>query len=182
MPDRPPSPVDDPIREPIREPIRYIERTRAYYGALGYPAYQWASHPDAPFTRPARATTASRLALLTTAAPYQPQLGDQGPGAAYNAAAKFFRVYTTPKAPVPDLRISHLSYDRAHTRADDPNTWLPLERLEAAVAEGQLGGVCERVVGIPTNRSQRVTVEQDAPAALAACRALQADIALLVPT
>lgn len=35
-----------------------------------------------------------RVALITTAAPYQPGKGDQGPGAHYNAAAKFYSVYS----------------------------------------------------------------------------------------
>ena len=91
-------------------------------------------------------------------------------------------MYTVAKQPVPDLRISHLGYDRKHTTAEDPNTWLPVAALESAVAEGRLGALADRLIGVPTNRSQRVTLEQDAPAALDACRSLGADIALLVPT
>jgi hypothetical protein len=33
----------------------------------------------------------TRLAVITTAAAFQPGVGDQGPGARYNAAAKFYR-------------------------------------------------------------------------------------------
>lgn len=162
--------------------IPYIERTRTYYGTLGYPAYHWAEFEDVPFTPPARPVRESRLVLITTAAPFRPELGDQGPGAAYNASAKFFTVYTENVAPAPNLRISHLGYDRKHTTAADPNTWLPIARLTEAVADGALGGLAPRLVGVPTNRSQRITSEQDAPAALDACRQLEADIALLVPS
>ena len=122
------------------------------------------------------------LALVTTAAPYRAELPDQGSGAPYNAAAKFFEVYTTPSVPPPDLRISHLSYDRTHSRAEDSNCWLPLPALQAAVASGTLGAVAREVIGVPTNRSQRVTRDQDAPAALEQCKRLGADVALLVPT
>ena len=162
--------------------IPYIERTRSYYSTLGYPPYHWAEHEDVPFTELKKPLAQSRLALITTAAPFRPELGDQGAGAAYNAAAKFFTVYTTPVNPSPDLRISHLGYDRKHTTAEDPNTWLPLARLDEAVADGRLDSLAEQLIGVPTNRSQRVTSEQDAPAALSACRDQIADIALLVPS
>ena len=124
----------------------------------------------------------SRLALITTAAPYREELGDQGPGAAYNASAKFFRVYTTEVSPTPDLRISHLGYDRKHSTAEDPRSWLPVEQLQTAVSEQRLRDLAERLIGVPTNRSQRVTLEQDAEDALTACIDMRADIALLVPS
>ena len=162
--------------------IGYIERTRNYYGRLGYPAYTWAANDTTPFQPPARPVAESRVALITTAAPCRPDLGDQGAGAPYNAAAKFFEVYTVPADPVPDLRISHLGYDRRHTSAEDPNTWLPVNRLREAVAEGVIGSLADEVIGVPTNRSQRVTREQDAARALQACLRGNADLALLVPS
>ena len=162
--------------------IDYIPRSRAYYGAQGYKPYQWAQFDDVPFTRPRKALAASRLALITTAAPYRPELGDQGPGAAYNAGAKFFEVFTADISPCPDLRISHIGYDRKHCKAEDPNTWLPVAALELARDEGVGGELAEQLIGVPTNRSQRATMENDAPAALAHCQTLAADVALLVPT
>jgi len=162
--------------------IRYMARTREYYATLGYPAYEWAHFADVPFAPLDKPLARSRLVLITTAAPHRPELGDQGPGAAYNAEAKFFAVYTAPIEPVPDLRISHLGYDRKHTTAEDPNTWLPVPALRAAVGEGRVGALADELIGVPTNRSQRVTSEQDAPAALAHCLRLAADAAILVPT
>ena len=68
-------------------PVPYLERTRSYYHALGYGApYEWAHHVDVPFTPLRRPLRESTVALITTAAPYQPDKGDQGPGAPYNAA------------------------------------------------------------------------------------------------
>jgi hypothetical protein len=162
--------------------IPYIERTRTYYSTLGYPPYHWAEYDEVPFTALATPVRESRLALVTTAAPFQMDIGDQGPGAPYNASAKFFQVFTENVDPVPNLRISHLGYDRKHTTAEDPNSWLPIPRLMEAVLDGRLGELAPQLVGVPTNRSQRVTAEQDAPEALAACRELGADIALLVPS
>ena len=162
--------------------IRYMERTRNYYGTLGYPAYQWAAHDQVPFHTPNKPLGESRVALITTASPHQPELGDQGPGAAYNAAAKFFQVYTTPVEPAPDLRISHLGYDRKHTTAADPNTWLPIARLREAQRDGVFAELAPEVIAVPTNRSQRVTCDVDAAAALEHCQRLGVDVALLVPS
>ena len=163
-------------------PIAYIERTRNYYSALGHPAYRWAVNDEVPFTPLRKPLADSRLALITTAAPHRPECGDQGPRAPYNAAAKFFRVYRTAAQPAPDLRISHVSYDRTHTSAADPGTWLPIAALAAAVDGGRLAALAADVIGVPTNRNQRITREQDAPAALTACLDMAADVALLVPT
>ena len=162
--------------------INYLERTKAYYGAQGYKPYQWAHFEQTPFTPLDKPLSQSRLALITTAAPYLPELGDQGPGAAYNAKAKFFDVLTHNVEPPPDLRISHIGYDRKHCAADDPQTWLPIPALLQAVEDGLIGSFAHRVIGLPTNRSQRITTEQDAPKVLETLRTLGADVALLVPT
>ena len=124
----------------------------------------------------------SRVALITTAAPYQPGVGDQGPGAKYNAAAKFYKVYSDSTETIPDLRISHVGYDRKHTTADDPHTWLPLAALQQAVKAGRIGALTPRFHGAPTNRSQRVTTETDAPELLERCREDGAEVAVLVPS
>jgi hypothetical protein len=163
-------------------PIQYIQRTRDYYQALGYGAYRWAHFADVPFTLLGRPLAKARVALITTAAPYQPGVGDQGPGAKYNAAAKFYKVYSDSTDSVPDLRISHVGYDRKHTTAEDPNTWFPLARLHEAVKAGRIGGLMPRFYGAPTNRSQRATMETDAPELLRLCRQDGADVALLVPS
>jgi glycine/sarcosine/betaine reductase selenoprotein B len=164
-------------------PIAYIQRTRDYYLRLGYGnPYRWAHHADVPFTPLAKPLAQSRVALVTTAAPYQPDKGDQGPGARYNAAAKFYAVYSDSTESIPDLRISHVGYDRRHTRADDPHTWFPLQQLQLAVKSGRIGALTPRFHGAPTNRSQRVTTERDAPEILRRCREDGADVAILVPT
>jgi D-proline reductase (dithiol) PrdB len=134
-----------------------------------------------PFQPLGRPLSRCRIALITTAAPYQPDKGDQGPGAPYNAAAKFYRVYSGDDASDPDLRISHVAYDRAHTTAEDSNTWFPLRQLRLQAAAGRIGAVAARFHGAPTNRSQRTTLHQDGPELLARCRADGADAAILVP-
>lgn len=164
-------------------PIPYMQRTRDYYLTLGFGnPYRWAHFVDVPFTPRTTSLAQARVALITTAAPYQPDAGDQGPGARYNAAAKFYKVYSDSTDTVPDLRISHVGYDRVHTTAKDPNTWFPLARLQEAVKAGRIGALTPRFHGAPTNRSHRVTTETDAPELLRRCREDGAQAAILVPT
>jgi len=163
-------------------PIRYMDRTREYYQALGFAPYRWAHFTDAPFA-PLRIPLArARVALITTAAPFQPDAGDQGPRAAYNAAAKFYQVYSAPVDSKPDLRISHVGYDRTNTVPEDLDAYVPLARLHDAVPAGRIGGLTPRFHGAPTNRSHRVTVETDAPELLRRCREDGADAVVLVPS
>src|SRR5438552_18998199 len=76
-------------------PVAYTQRTRAWYLAPGYGnPYVWAHYTDAPFQPLKHPLARSRVALVTTAAPYQPDKGDQGPGAASNAPANSLRVHS----------------------------------------------------------------------------------------
>lgn len=177
------APTTSPVLAPEHDvPIPYMQRTRDYYQALGFPAYRWAHFVETPFT-PLRVPLArTRVGLITTAAPFQPGAGDQGPGAPYNAAAKFYRVYSVSTETVPDVRISHVGYDRRHTTAADLNTYLPLARLAEAAAAGRIGTLAPRLHGAPTNRSQRTTMETDAVELLRRCREDAVDAVVLVPT
>jgi D-proline reductase (dithiol) PrdB len=166
----------------IEEPIRYMQRTRDYYRAIGYDTpYQWAHHDDAPFWRLTKPLAQSRVTLVTTASPFDPAKGDQGSGAAYNSAAKFYQVYAGDTSAEPDLKISHIAYDRKHTTASDSNTWFPLVQLKQLAAEGFIGQIGPHFYGAPTNRSHRVTVDQDAPDILDRCRKDGIDAIVLVP-
>ena len=173
---------EDPTFAPeLDAPIPYMQRIRDYYQALGYGApYRWAHYTEVPFRPLAKHLAECRVALITTAAPYQPGKGDQGPGAPYNAAAKFYRVYSGNAAVDHDLRISHVAIDRAHTTAEDGNTWFPLPELRRCAAAGRMGEVAPRFHGAPTNRSQRATIERDCPELLARCRADGVEAAVLV--
>jgi glycine/betaine/sarcosine/D-proline reductase family selenoprotein B len=163
-------------------PIPYMQRTRAYYAAIGYTTpYRWAHYLVAPFTPMSKPLSQSNVTIVTTAAPYQPDKGDQGPAAPYNGSAKFYQVYSCDTAHDHDLRISHIGYDRTHTTATDSGTWFPLPALRRALAAGRVGAVAARFHGAPTNRSHRVTVETDAPEILARVRGDGADVAVIVP-
>ena len=162
-------------------PIPYVQRTRDYYAALGYGApYVWAHFADVPFTPLRKPLSSCRVTLVTTAAPYQPDKGEQGPGAPYNAAAKFYQVYSGDTSVDHDLRISHLAIDRKHTTAEDPGTYFPLPELRRCAERGRIGSVAPRFHGLPTNRSQRATLDVDCPEVLARCKADDVDAAILV--
>jgi len=165
--------------EPHDVPVSYMQCTSTYYQALGYAPYRWAQYVEVPFAPLTRPLAECRVALVTTAAPYQPDKGDQGPGAPYNSAAKFYRVYALPIEPEPDLRISHVGIDRAHTTAEDNRSWLPLCQLKRLAAAGRIGGIAPNVIGAPTNRSHRVTLAQDCPEIIERLRANGADVAVL---
>ncbi len=163
-------------------PIPYMQRTRDYYLAIGYDTpYRWAHNIAAPFQPLKKPLAQSRVAIITTAARFDPTKGDQGPGAAYNGSAKFYQVYDGDTSQQHDLRISHIAYDRAHTSATDMNTWFPLAQLHRLAGEGRIGALAPRFFGAPTNRSHRVTTETDAPEILDRCKADNVDAVVLVP-
>jgi hypothetical protein len=172
----------DTLSAPASEaPIAYMQRTRDWYAALGYPApYVWAHHEDVPFQPLRQPLARSLVALVTTAAPFHPDKGPQGPGAPYNAAAKFFEPYTGDTAIDHDVRISHVAIDRVHTSMEDSGSWFPLPLLQAMAKEGRFR-LAPRFHGMPTNRSQRHTLDVDVPLLVQRCRDDGVDAAVLVP-
>ena len=164
------------------QPLAYIERIRDYYQILGYGApYEWASHDDVPFAPLQKPLSEARIAIITTAAPFQPDKGDQGPGAPYNGESKFFQAYATAIDPFPDVRIAHIAIDRAHTTASDIASYFPLTAMMKLANAGYIGSISLRFYGLPTNRSQRTTRDIDSPALLAFCREDNVDAVVLVP-
>ena len=166
---------------PYDTPVPYMHRITTYYLALGYGnPYRWAQYTDVPFTPLQKPLSESRVALVTTAAPYQADKGDQGPGAVYNASAKFYKVYSGETDKKHDLRISHLGYARKYPTAEDINSYFPLGQLHKATETGRIGAVAPRVHGAPTNRSQVTTIEQDCRDILTRVRQDEADVAVIV--
>ena len=166
---------------PHDAPIPYLQRIRTYYRALGYGApYEWAHFAEVPFHPLKKPLWECRVAIITTAAPYDPTKGDQGPGAPYNAAAKFYSVYSSDAAHDNDLRISHIAIDRTHTTAEDLGTYFPLPELRRAAERGRIRSVAPHFHGLPTNRSHRVTLGVDCPEIVARCKLESNDAAILV--
>ena len=164
------------------QPIRYMDRTRSYYLGLGYEnPYVWAHYIDVPFTPLKKPLAQSVLGLITTAVPHDPSKGPQGQGAPYNAAAKFYQPYQQSIEGNIDLRIAHVGVDRKNANMEDIHSWFPLDAAKRAVAAGRVGRVSENFYGLPTNRSQRHTLEIDAPRVLEMMKADSVDVAVLIP-
>ena len=166
----------------LDQPVRYIDRTRNYYLGLGYETpYVWAHYIDVPFAALQKPLNQSTLGLVTTAVPFDASNGPQGPGAAYNAAAKFYDPYVRSIDEDADLRIAHVGIDRRNANMQDSQCWFPLDAAKRAVVSGRIQSLAKHFYGLPTNRSQRHTLEIDAPLILSKMRADQVDLAVLIP-
>jgi hypothetical protein len=166
----------------LDQPVRYIERTRNYYLGLGYETpYVWAHYSDVPFTPLSKALNQAVLSLVTTAVPFDANKGPQGPRAPYNAAAKFYEPYSQSIDEELDLRIAHVGIDRRNANMEDSNCWFPLNAAKRAAESGRIQSLSKHVYGLPTNRSQRHTLEIDAPLILSKMRLDKVDVAVLIP-
>ena len=166
----------------LDQPILYIDRTRSYYLGLGYETpYVWAHYLEVPFSPLKKLLNQSTLGLITTAAPFKAENGPQGPGAPYNATAKFYQPFQQAIDGMIDLRIAHVGIDRQNANMEDSSCWFPLAAAKKAVEKGRIKAISPHFYGLPTNRSQRHTLEIDAPLILEMLRADQVDVAVLIP-
>lgn len=166
----------------LDQPVRYIERIRNYYLGLGYETpYVWAHYIEVPFAPLQKPLKHSILGLVTTAVPFDASKGPQGPGVPYNAAAKFYDPYTRSIDEDADLRIAHVGIDRRNADMQDSNCWFPLGAAKRAAANGRIQSLSKHFYGLPTNRSQRHTLEIDAPLILSKLREDHVDVAVLIP-
>jgi len=152
--------------------VPYMERTRHYYRALGYTNdYVWAHHDDVPFARPGKPLASMRLGLVTTASP---------PGLTNQDARGVRHVWSGDVDPPPaDLFTDNLAWDKESTHTKDRGSYLPVEVAAELAAEGRFAGLARRFHGVPTEYSQRKTLEEDAPEVLARLREDGADGAIL---
>ena len=152
-----------------RSYVSYIDKSREYYGASGYERpYRWARYEDVPFSRLTKPLSQSRIGVVTTA--------DRASG----AAPRGTKLFTAPNSEGGRL-FTEKSWDREATHTNDPETYLPLARLAEHVDAGHVGSLSPSFYGVPTDYSQRLTLEQDAPQVEAWMREDGVDIALLVP-
>ncbi|HWP10752.1 MAG TPA: reductase [Ramlibacter sp.] len=163
-------------------PIAYMKRTRDWYLALGYGnPYRWAHFPQVPFHTLDKPLSKCTATIITTAAPWQPDQAPPAAGAPYNAAAKFYAVYSGDTSADHALRVDHVAIDRKHTSMEDSGAWFPLPALRRAAAQGRVGALAKRFHGVPTHRSQRHTLAVYCPEILSRCREDRVDVAVLVP-
>lgn len=152
-------------------PVPYMERTRAYYRALGYSNdYVWAHHEDVPFVRPTKPLREATVALITTAGPPDLSNRDQ---------RNRKHVWSGDVANPPATFDTDLAWDKEATHTDDRESFLPIDAMQRLVADGTLGKLAPRFHGAPTDYSHSKTNEHDAPELLRRLRQDKADAAIL---
>jgi len=154
--------------------VSYMDRSREYYAAQGYARpYAWAHFDDVPFTPLKKPLSACRVGLVTTAG--RPRTA----GAIEMLFAKR-ELYADPSDPPPPrLYTDDLSWDKKATHTEDLDSYLPVNRLAEFAAAGRIGAASPRFYGVPTDYSQRNTVERAAPQILQWCREDKLDAVLL---
>ena len=157
--------------------VSYIDRTREFYAAQGYERpYRWAHFDQVPFVRPPKPLADSRLGLITTASVWH----DGKPKDGVLRGAK--QVWSGPTDTPPErLYTDDLSWDKQATHTNDVDSFLPIRPARALVETGRLGSLSARFYGVPTDYSQRRTLDEDAPEILRLCREDSVDIALFAP-
>ena len=163
------------------EYVRYIDRTREYYANQGYEKpYHWANHETVPFTPLTKPLTDCRLGLLSTSeiAIRFDETTEENPIREEGFRSLYMIASDTPTE---RLYSRTSSFDRNATTLDDVNAFFPVDRLREAVASGRIGAIPERLYGAYNNYSKRKVLEEEAPAALAACREDEVDAVLMIP-
>jgi len=114
-------------------PIDYMERTRAFFEARGFPPYRWVVNESAPWTTFKKPLESCRVALLSSGGVYHK---DQTP---FNPDRDDLTFREIPRdVDVKELRIQHNNYD--HRDADqDVNCVFPIERFRELEVEGYIG-------------------------------------------
>ena len=150
----------------------YIQRTREYYRALGYQKdYVWSQYDDVPFAPLSKPLSEMCVGLVTTAHPVDLSNKD---------AKGIRRVWSGPTDPVPaNLNTDNLAWDRESTHTEDLGTYLPIQAVQAAVQAGVVSRLAARFHGVPTEYSQRKTIEIDAPNILKRLQEDAVDVALI---
>ena len=156
--------------------VSYIDRSREYYAAQGYPkAYAWPRHDDVPFAPLQKPLSECRVGLVTTAGKPQPE------GRIDTLKLMSLREpYAEPIDPPPTrLFTDDLGWDKEATHTDDVDSFLPINRVAEYAARGRIGSVSPRFYGVPTDYSQHRTSQRYAPEILKWCLEDGVDAVLL---
>ena len=168
--------VPDPA---FRTPVSYIDKSREYYAAQGFPrSYRWAYHDDVPFQPLSKPLKRCCVGVATTATPItagmDPHVDTDIP-AQKDAFAE--SVEPTPAA----MYTLDLSWDKQATHTKDVESFLPLQAVRGFAVQGRIDRLSSRYYGVPTDYSQRRTKEVVAPEILRFCQEDRVDVMLLVP-
>jgi D-proline reductase (dithiol) PrdB len=157
--------------------LSYINRTREFYAAQGYPkAYEWPRYDEVPFAPLGTPLSECRVGLVTTA-------GKMPAEGTLNAMMmiKLRELYAESSNPPPKrLLTEDLGWHKEATHTGDLDSYLPINRMNEFVAQGRVGSLSPRYYGVPTDYSQRRTLEQYAPQVLKWCREDHVDAVALI--
>lgn len=163
-------------RRSHRSHVSYIDKSREYYQAHGYEKpYEWATHDDAPFTPLSKPLSECRVGLITTSY-FLPD------GFVYRVPSDLPRLpHVSERAGVANLDNHHLSWAKDETHTDDPESFLPLTRMDEWAAEGRIGSVSDRFYCLPTQYSHRQTQKRDTPRVIEWLKEDDVDVVVMVP-
>ena len=159
--------------------VRYIDRTRDYYLAEGYPkSYQWAHFEDAPFTPLKKPLAESRVVLISTSEISERDV-ERDTGEDMQSGGGVYTI--DADVPAEKLYSPTHSYDKYATTMEDVGAFYPTAALHEAVKSGRIGSLTKRFHGVYNAYSQRTTREKDVVEALRRCREDGAEVAVLTP-
>jgi hypothetical protein len=148
--------------------VSYIDRTREFYAAQGYPkAYAWPRHDDVSFTLLRKTLSECRVGLVTTAGKPQAKRKIDALGMGLGVRELYAEVTNPPPT---SLFTADLGWDKEATHTDDIDSFLPINRLVEYATNGRIGCVSPRFYGVPTDYSQSRTLQRYAPQILEWCR------------
>ncbi len=157
-------------RRTHRSHISYIDKSREYYAAHGYTeAYAWPHYKQVPFVSLRKPLTECRVGIVTTA-----DLGS-------SSAPRETKLFALGVESARDGLVTDKFWDRDATHTDDPETYLPITALKSWVSSARIASLSPRVYGVPTDYSQRQTLQHDAPQIAAWAQEDDVDAMLLVP-
>ena len=158
-----------------QEPVDYIERTRALYSSLNYPAYDWVREESTPFSPFRKPLSECRVGLICSGGIYV-----KGQIAFHYKDDTSYRVISSGTLKE-NLRATHFAYDLKDARKDI-NVVFPLETLRNLANEGLIGEVAENAYsfmgGIYSSRKVR---ENLAPSLARQMLKDEVDLVILVP-
>lgn len=160
--------------------VEYLNRIRDYYLSQGYEKpYVWSHYEEVPFAPLKKPLSECRVTLFSTSDVSIKMDDGSGPPETETTVGN---VYSIPwDTPLDRLYSRQESFDRYATTLDDINSYLPLTRLDEFAAEGRIAGRTSNFHNVNRGYSQRMMLEQAAPAALEKCREAAADVAILTP-
>ena len=157
-------------------------RIRTYYAALGYGApYEWRTTPACRSDPLRKPLAECRVALVTTAAPYQPDKGDQGPVRPTIPRRNSTRSIRSTRRRTMTC-ASRTSRSIAPTPPPRTRQRLPLPALRDAAARGPSDRWPRASTACRPTAASASRIETDCPELVARCQADGADVGVSVPT